>query len=226
MMFPMGYRFFPWVHGCVSTKFWQLWNPAGESMLNMMICARTRMHRRLQPDLSPGTMRDAASCFASMKTAEKCQKLMVVMAPYPMACLEEVSFYPAFTKLNQAKEFLVWEFKLIWTPQFHNYQIIFTYFYHNSATFVNAQVMGRVLSSGCFFLCGVHLRTGTFQRGEPWFQRSIHSDREITATRQVLRSVSHPLVVSQMCRWPHQPNHSWAWTAVVTAWHQFPEKGC
>lgn len=109
MFFPMGYRFFPWVHGCVSTKFWQLWNPAGESMLNMMICARTRMHRRLQPDLSPGTMRDAASCFASMKTREKCQKLMVVMAPYPMACLEEVSFFPAFPMLNQAKEFLVWD---------------------------------------------------------------------------------------------------------------------
>lgn len=27
-------------------------NTAGEAMLNMMICARTRMHRRLQPDLS------------------------------------------------------------------------------------------------------------------------------------------------------------------------------
>ena len=34
---------------------------------------------------------------------------MVVMAPYPMACLEEVSFFPAFPKFNQAEEFLVWD---------------------------------------------------------------------------------------------------------------------
>ena len=162
----------------------------GESMLNMMICARTRMHRRLQPDLSPGTMfylgmfwmvvverifpttckgREREMLHPALQSAWK--HLRSVKNLIVTSCYGAVSHGLFRGRVNipaiHVKGFLIWDGLTHFNstiPQLSFVTIIPSY---TTRQLLFAQVMGRVLLSGCFFLCGVHLRTGTFQRGDP-----------------------------------------------------------